>query len=174
MTESMYYIWYQYTLISCQTYRKPSKRNSTMCNHSNFYFVQVRPANNKYRLSYTWILNGHSINDSKSTSTAESSCKRIGTGEPKVGAMIPALSRVLWSKTSNLNNKVSNLDWLTYVNNYSIKKMGVCNVKWTHEIFHLFLNKQSLAYCEANIDFAFNFWEPTQFWKQAARLLLRQ
>lgn len=43
------------------------------------------------------------------TSVAASSCKSTGIGEPSVGVIIPALSRALWSNTSNLKIRHSNL-----------------------------------------------------------------
>lgn len=43
------------------------------------------------------------------TSIAASSCKSTGTGEPRVGVIIPALSLVLWSNTSSLKIMLSSL-----------------------------------------------------------------
>ena len=59
----------------------------------------------------------------KFTSIAASSCRSTGIGEPRVGVITPALSRALWSNTSNLKIRNSNLQLQMHLNDYIMTKI---------------------------------------------------
>ena len=87
----------------------------------------------------------------KFTSIVASSCRSIGIGEPRVGVITPALSRALWSNTSNLKIRNSNLQLQMHLNDTLWLKFVHRNTH-SHIINENHIQKQKFTKSYGNYD----------------------